>query len=339
MIFRKVCILLVLCCLTSFAQQKQQKLDRVDKLPTGPNTNVFGTFAGGLGGIHNKTDFLFDAPYDQVWMAAKVAARDFDKNSGRPVIGIDEQNNRIQNGRVDRGAMTKSSGLRAFVDEFVTQITIVSDTQTKVTVFRNVMQKESSRLWGPQKSNGKIERYLLTQIEDNLKKLPATTREATAGANASSTSSGPPRDYATTAPGTYLRQGKPADYIEFGSDGSFFLKQDGRSAAGTYKVSGDIGTLVLPNGQADRGRFNGDTLIDSNGTVWVKKAESQKPAARITNDQIIQMVAAKLPEDVIIAAIRSSSSKFDLSPDALIKLKQTGVTDAVIQLMVEVSSK
>jgi cobalamin biosynthesis Co2+ chelatase CbiK len=51
------------------------------------------------------------------------------------------------------------------------------------------------------------------------------------------------------------------------------------------------------------------------------------------------MVEAKLPDSVIIAKIRNSKSKFDTSTDGLIKLKQAGVSDAVIQVMAETVPK
>jgi len=63
------------------------------------------------------------------------------------------------------------------------------------------------------------------------------------------------------------------------------------------------------------------------------ESKSQKPASQLTIDQIIQMVAAKLPDDIIITTIRNSSSKFELTPEALIKLKTAGVSDAVIRAM------
>jgi hypothetical protein len=47
------------------------------------------------------------------------------------------------------------------------------------------------------------------------------------------------------------------------------------------------------------------------------------------------MVQAKLGDAVIVAKIKSSPCKFDTSTDALIKLKQAGVSDAVLQAMAE----
>ena len=69
------------------------------------------------------------------------------------------------------------------------------------------------------------------------------------------------------------------------------------------------------------------------GSLGGKQAEQQKPAAQLTIDQVIQMVAAKLADDLIITTIQKSSSKFDLTPDALIKLKTAGVSDEVIRAM------
>ncbi len=56
--------------------------------------------------------------------------------------------------------------------------------------------------------------------------------------------------------------------------------------------------------------------------------------AELTNDDIVRMAKAGLPGDVVIATIRSSSCKFDTSPDALQGLKSAGVPDPVIAEMV-----
>jgi len=58
-------------------------------------------------------------------------------------------------------------------------------------------------------------------------------------------------------------------------------------------------------------------------------------AAPLTNDDIVKMVQAKLPDAVIVAKIKSSACKFDNSTDALIKLQQTGVSGAVLAAMAE----
>lgn len=53
----------------------------------------------------------------------------------------------------------------------------------------------------------------------------------------------------------------------------------------------------------------------------------------LTNESILTMVRAGLPEGVIVAKIRSSQTRFDLSTDALIKLKQAGVPDRALETM------
>lgn len=145
----------------------------------------------------------------------------------------------------------------------------------------------------------------------------------------------PPTD--GSVPGKYVRKDKSTDYIEFNPDGTFSLHQDGKDYRGNYYVQADTVTIQVPNSWESKARINGNTMVDSHGTVWERQAEPQKAAtaAQLTNEQIIQMVEAKLPDDVIIATIRKSSSKFDLTPDALIKLKAAGVSDAVLRAMMQ----
>ncbi|MGD0009855.1 MAG: hypothetical protein ABSE93_15080 [Terriglobia bacterium] len=60
------------------------------------------------------------------------------------------------------------------------------------------------------------------------------------------------------------------------------------------------------------------------------------PAQRgptITNDDIIKLVQVKMPDSVIITKIKSSACTFDTGTDGLVRLKQAGVSDAVLQAM------
>jgi tetratricopeptide (TPR) repeat protein len=65
----------------------------------------------------------------------------------------------------------------------------------------------------------------------------------------------------------------------------------------------------------------------------------QDASTSLTNNDIIKLVQARIADSIIIAKIKSSSCDFDTSTDALIKLKQTGVSDAVQQAMVEASTQ
>jgi hypothetical protein len=54
----------------------------------------------------------------------------------------------------------------------------------------------------------------------------------------------------------------------------------------------------------------------------------------LTNDAVIAMRAAGLSDGVILAKIRSSQAKFDVSTQALVNLKKAGLSDQVIEAMV-----
>ena len=144
-----------------------------------------------------------------------------------------------------------------------------------------------------------------------------------------------PRVYADSVQGKYIRKGKSSDVLELSPDGVFSLLQDGKSLTGDYKVQGDTLTFTSPQMRGEsKGSVVGDTIRDDEGIVWEKQTEPQKAAGpQLTIDQIIQMVAAKLPDDIIVTTIRNSGSKFDLTPEALIKLKTAGVSDTVIRAM------
>ena len=54
----------------------------------------------------------------------------------------------------------------------------------------------------------------------------------------------------------------------------------------------------------------------------------------LTNDSVIQMIKAGLPEAVVIGKIKSTATKFDLKTDSLVSLKKAGVSDKVLEAMV-----
>ena len=63
--------------------------------------------------------------------------------------------------------------------------------------------------------------------------------------------------------------------------------------------------------------------------------QAKNPASGFSNADVIKMVKAKLPDSIVIQKIKSSSGEFDTNADALIKLKDAGVSDIVIQTMLE----
>ena len=67
-----------------------------------------------------------------------------------------------------------------------------------------------------------------------------------------------------------------------------------------------------------------------------KKSPPAKPAtatAPMTNQDVIKLVKAKIAEDLIIAKIKQSKTKFDVSVDGLVALKDAGVSDNLIAVM------
>lgn len=57
-------------------------------------------------------------------------------------------------------------------------------------------------------------------------------------------------------------------------------------------------------------------------TAWAKP---------VTNIELIQMIRAGLPDDVIVSAVREGAEAIDRSPAALISLKQAGASNAILQ--------
>jgi len=61
--------------------------------------------------------------------------------------------------------------------------------------------------------------------------------------------------------------------------------------------------------------------------------------AALRNEDVVKMAKAGLDDGIIISKIKSSRTQFDTSPDALIALKTSGVSSAVLRAMTEPSSQ
>lgn len=154
---------------------------RVEAFPDGEQTNIL--IGGLMSGIKdaNVVERMYLAPYEKVWAAVKRVAEQFDKVGKRPLAAIDEKNGRIQNGRLTQDTLLGLGG-GAWADEFVMEATAVSPDRTKVMVSRKVVEKQFVTRagaakgvegnWKSQWSNGQIENWLLTRIEDEISKKP-----------------------------------------------------------------------------------------------------------------------------------------------------------------------
>ena len=66
------------------------------------------------------------------------------------------------------------------------------------------------------------------------------------------------------------------------------------------------------------------------GQAAVNQMNQQAAAMAVTNYDLVQMTRAGMSEDVIISTIRSRGARVDLSPQALIELRQQGISDRVV---------
>ena len=61
------------------------------------------------------------------------------------------------------------------------------------------------------------------------------------------------------------------------------------------------------------------------GALWAQTA--------LTNESVVKLVKAGLSEDLVISTINAQPCRFSITPDDLIQLKQAGVTEKVIAVM------
>ena len=66
--------------------------------------------------------------------------------------------------------------------------------------------------------------------------------------------------------------------------------------------------------------------------------EASGPAKPLTNDDVVKMVKAGLGPQIILATIKSQPGAFDVSPAALVALKNAGVNDEIIAALIKSAS-
>jgi hypothetical protein len=76
------------------------------------------------------------------------------------------------------------------------------------------------------------------------------------------------------------------------------------------------------------------TLVLAVAALTLLSATTLTAQDVLTNDSVISMKKAGLSDSLILAKIRSSSSKFDTSTKGLIALKNAGISDPIIEAMV-----
>lgn len=72
--------------------------------------------------------------------------------------------------------------------------------------------------------------------------------------------------------------------------------------------------------------------------LWLSIA-SAFAAEVLTNETVVSMVKVGLGEEIILDKIKNSQGQFDLSAQGLVRLKESGVSEAVIKAMMEASAR
>jgi hypothetical protein len=139
-------------------------------------------------------------------------------------------------------------------------------------------------------------------------------------------------------PATYVSAQTPTDQLQLNADNTFSLQAAGETYHGTFVVNGNnIELSIRETGDKTTATIQGSSLTDSSGQTWVRRqqsAETAPGAVTLGNQDVIKMVKAGLDDDLIIAKIGSSKCQFDTSTDALIQLKQSGVSAALLKAVI-----
>ncbi|HEY0321889.1 MAG TPA: hypothetical protein VGC66_13085 [Pyrinomonadaceae bacterium] len=77
-------------------------------------------------------------------------------------------------------------------------------------------------------------------------------------------------------------------------------------------------------------------LAISTALFWQSAQAQQSREAPLTNASVVKLVRAGFKENTVIAIIRTRPRQFDLSPDRLIELKKSGVSEKIILAMLSV---
>src|ERR1700745_3148331 len=70
--------------------------------------------------------------------------------------------------------------------------------------------------------------------------------------------------------------------------------------------------------------------------VGLTFAQTKKP---LTNDDVVQMVKAGFQESMIVKAIEANDANFDVSVQALVDLKNAGVSQPIIEAMLAAEAR
>jgi hypothetical protein len=143
---------------------------------------------------------------------------------------------------------------------------------------------------------------------------------------------------ALNLPATYVSAATPTDRLQLNADNSVLLQEGGQTYHGTFTAGGNTVELnITETGYKTTVSIEGDNLTDNSGQKWVLQGQTTPnatPQELLRNQDIIDLAKAGLDDATILAKIENSACQFDTSTNALIKLKQSKVSAAVIKAIV-----
>ena len=144
-------------------------------------------------------------------------------------------------------------------------------------------------------------------------------------------------------PASYFSTQNPADQLQLNSDNSFSLQESGQAYHGNFTINGStLEITITDTGIKTPMTIQGSNLSDPSGQTWALREQPTTTASSggaLRNEDVIKMAKVGIDDGIIISKIKSSRTQFDTSPDALIALKTSGVSSAVLRAMTEPSSQ
>lgn len=172
------CILILVFAAYAHAQQWLKPEDRLMAFPTEKQTAPVGWRA------INTRKHTFPATYQSVWSAAQFAGSELARIGKRPV-STDPDRGRISNSNIDDAKKPSTLIKTDWVDEIIMEVTQITEKSTQVMIRRRVLElKTDARgktVWADGVSTSEIAKWLLTLIEDELKKAVPNRSGASLG--------------------------------------------------------------------------------------------------------------------------------------------------------------
>jgi uncharacterized protein YcfJ len=136
--------------------------------------------------------------------------------------------------------------------------------------------------------------------------------------------------YAYVPPPDYYRNNTLEGTVAGGAFGAITgAILGGRNDRGEGALIG-AGVGALAGNLLGRSKDTADVRRANAGATAVAYANQQAAARAVTNYDLIRMTEAGLGDDVIVSTLRARGARLDLSPEGVIALNKSGVSDRVI---------